>query len=93
MLVTNHAGEAASGPAVLAVLVSPVLADPHINADGAFATSLIGPTNWIYALEATTNFLDWLELSRLTNTGQLTPLVDADATNHPGRFYRVRVTQ
>ena len=41
-----------------------------------------------YTIQATTNFIAWVNLTNLTATSAWMELVDEDAPNHPHRFYR-----
>ena len=50
-----------------------------------FQFTITGVPGFNYAIEASTNLVDWAPLS--TNTSPFT-FVDGDATNFPGRYYR-----
>lgn len=60
---------------------------------GEWQVQFASRTNWVYALQRTTDFQNWSEVSPVTNgTGNLLRLLD---TNSPGAnvFYRVRATR
>jgi hypothetical protein len=53
-----------------------------------FAMSLIGGVGFSYAIEASTNIVNWTPITMLTNASRTIPWADADATNYSQRFYR-----
>ena len=64
--------------------------------NGSFQLSLIGPPSHTYVIEATTNLTtqSWVPIStNQTSLGGLLQFLDADATNHPFRFFRARMVQ
>lgn len=66
----------------------PLLISPRSQPGGIFQFSLIGPTGRRYALEASSNLVNWLELMRRTNlSGQLE---FTDPTTSRWRFYRAK---
>jgi hypothetical protein len=85
--VTNIAGVATSLPATLTVFntAAAALALPPPATGGAFQLSLAGVPGFTYAIEASTNMVDWMPV--LTNTAPFT-FTDSDTTNLPARFYR-----
>jgi hypothetical protein len=58
--------------------------------NGVFRLSFAGTTGSNYVLEATTNLTTWTPLVTNAAVTNLFDLFDADATNYPHRFYRVR---
>ncbi len=58
--------------------------------NGVFRLSFAGTKGSNYVLEATTNLTTWTPLVTNAATTNLFDLFDADATNYPHRFYRVR---
>jgi hypothetical protein len=84
--VTNLAGTAGAS-ATLSVFNSAaaiLTAPPSFTGDG-FPLTITGVPGFNYAVEASTNLVDWVPLS--TNTSPFT-FVDGDATNCPARYYR-----
>jgi hypothetical protein len=93
LAVTNHAGWAESDPAVLTVLEAPALLTPGFTDEGELVSWLVGPTNYTYAIDATTNLADWFELGTLHHTNPVTPFLDPAAPASPTRFYRARLVE
>lgn len=61
--------------------------------NGAWQAQFLSRTNWLYALEATTNFQSWTDVSGPA-AGDGTNLVLHDTNPPPGRaFYRVRASR
>lgn len=67
------------------ITVAAFLAVPPSSPGGQFQVNLAGVPGLIYAIEASTNLVNWMPLA--TNTSPFT-FVDADATSSPGRYYR-----
>ncbi|MGC8989984.1 MAG: immunoglobulin domain-containing protein, partial [Verrucomicrobiia bacterium] len=93
VLVSNPAGNVLSEPAVLIIVTPPLLLDPSINQEGEFVAILSGPTNHVYALESTTNLVDWTEVARVFNDSVQMRVIDPTAPDPVGRYYRVRLTE
>ena len=68
------------------ISIAPVRLNPNGSAD-FFLPSEPG-TN--YVIQATTDFLDWVNISTNLATGNFLDLMDADAGNYPMRFYRLK---
>jgi hypothetical protein len=85
--VSNLAGTATSAPAMLSVYntAGAALAVLPPPAGGPFQFSISGVPGFNYAIEASTNLVDWMPLA--TNISPFT-FVDGDATNFPARYYR-----
>ena len=86
VMVTNLAG-IASTSAMFCVYSSAaaVLTAPPSFAGGGFQFTITGVPGFNYAVEASTDLVDWVPL--ITNTSPFT-FVDGDATNFPARYYR-----
>jgi hypothetical protein len=84
--VTNLAGTADTS-ATLSVYSSAaaVLTAPPSTTGDQFQFAITGVPGLNYAVEASTNLVDWVPLC--TNASPFT-FVDGDATNFPGRYYR-----
>lgn len=67
-----------------AVFVQPV----NLLPDGSAQFFLAATPDQRYLIQATTNFVNWVNLSTNTATGNFMDLVDADAAMYPYRFYR-----
>jgi hypothetical protein len=85
-VITNLAGSATSGTALLSVYSSsaPTLSEPNIS-NGHFQLSLAGVPGYGYAVWASTNLSNWSALQ--TNTS---PFIFTDTDTFPGRFYRAQ---
>jgi len=66
------------------IFIAPV----HRNPDGQVQFFLPSQPDERYLIQATTNFLDWVNLSTNVALGSFMDLVDMDAPNYPFRFYR-----
>src|SRR5207249_2606047 len=53
-----------------------------------FSMNLIGGAGFTYAIEASTNLINWTPIITLTNSRRTIAWMDADATNCCQRFYR-----
>jgi hypothetical protein len=93
VLVTNLAGQAVGGPAIVNVVNAPLLSEPQITGDGEFGCFLTGATNHLYAIEASTNLADWFEVGTIAHTNAETFLVDPESPGGAGRYYRARLVQ
>jgi hypothetical protein len=91
VLATNVSGMAVSDPAMVIILPAPVLTTPRLLTNGVFTSVLMGPTNWSYAIEYSTNLAHWTGLTILSNTAGVMPFEDTDASNSVRRYYRARV--
>ncbi len=93
-VLTNAAGAVYSRTATLRVIplpAVPILSSAMVLSDGSFRLTLTGETGWIYGVEASTNFLNWVPLADLPYTNGGVVFTDAQNTNLPYRFYRARV--
>ena len=92
VLITNPTGTKISADAVLKVTSSPLLINPRITLNGAFAFTLSGAAGLAYVIEITTNYLEWGFLASLTNITGQTDFIDATSSNSVARAYRARLT-
>ena len=62
---------------------------------GQFGFNITGPTNAVIVVEAATNLANpmWIPVGTNTLTDGSSPFSDADWTNFPGRYYRLRSPQ
>ncbi len=66
-----------------------VISRPAIRAsDGAFEFSIVGESDRVYRIQASTDLINWVDLGVFTNTTIARRLIDTDATNYSRRFYR-----
>jgi hypothetical protein len=90
--VANPAGAQFSSTAVLDVLppMNPVLGHPQVGSGGSLEFSITGEAGDRYALETSTNLLDWSGVELLTN---LTGIIHFSETAlaESQRYYRLRV--
>ena len=93
LAVTNNAGWALSDPVALTVLEAPVLLSPGLTPEGELISILVGPTNHTYAIEASTNLVDWFELGTLSHINAQTPFLDPDVGDVDQRYYRARLVE
>ncbi len=57
--------------------------------NGHWQFRLTGLPNTSYLFQASTNLTTWMTLTNLASPTGLIDFTDAEATNHPSRFYRV----
>jgi hypothetical protein len=60
----------------------------HRNADGSASFFFSSAPGTNYVIQATTNFVDWLNVSTNVAPAEWLDLIDLGATNYPMRFYR-----
>jgi hypothetical protein len=91
VVVSNIAGTVASTNAVLSITQTIPLQFDSINltADSQILLQASGPPAH-YALDATTNLLDWAELTNFTTTASTFQYLDS-TTNASQRIYRLRL--
>ena len=61
--------------------------------EDGFRMTLIGEFGQAYSILGSTNFLDWAEVGRLTNTYGIIQFTDTLATNLPSQFYQARTVE
>ncbi len=89
--ISNPAGSATSLPATLVVSVRPILAPSFSN--GIPQLTLTGTPGDSYALEISTNMMDWSEAATLTNLNGSVQFMDGAASTRSQQFYRARLIQ
>jgi hypothetical protein len=62
---------------------------PLFQTNQGFQLTLTGEGGYYYAVQASTNLLDWVALTNLIGVGGGMPVFDPAATNFVQRFYRV----
>jgi hypothetical protein len=90
VIVSNFAGVATSGVAVLSVAL-PLLPVAELRLlPGGFQFTLAGETGRTYVVETSTNLAGWTPWLTVTNLSPPRSLLDAAISNAPQRFYRAR---
>jgi hypothetical protein len=87
LVVTNTLGAITSSPALL-------MADPAFVKLGTAAPGALSFRSWIgvpFALECSSNLLDWSALAILTNLTGTLDYTDSESSDYPCRFYRARL--
>jgi subtilisin family serine protease len=93
VVITNAIGQPAIFTANLQVLVvpRPLLTEPRKLGDGTFQMVLQGLSNQQpYAVEISSNLLNWTVLKTFTATNSSVPFADVIASEAGPRFYRAR---
>jgi hypothetical protein len=93
VVVTNRDGMAASQAALLKLPDQAVLSAPAAMPEGGFQLSLEGTPNLTYAIDTSTNLVDWAFLKTIECTDGRLTITDPTATNAVSRFYRARPAQ
>jgi hypothetical protein len=57
---------------------------------GQFQFTLSGDAGAIYTIEASTDLVNWTQITNVVNSSGAVPIVDPDAANRSQRFYRAR---
>lgn len=91
LVSSNFAGTATSESATLTVTVRPLLRDLMFGVPDGFRFGFEGNPNRTYAIEITTNLLDWVTLTNVLYTNGVMPFTDSTAAEATNRFYRVRL--
>ena len=71
----------------------PRLLAPRLTTNGIFQTTLLGKAGQNFAVEFSTNFIDWATLTTLimpSNPSNKLDYADPASTNDSPRFYRTR---
>ena len=90
--ISNPVGSLVTTAANLKVIAPPLVMDTIASGaqpDQTFQLTFNVDPGFDYDLQATTNFTDWQTVTNFAANG-LFDFTDADATNHPNRFYRLR---
>ena len=93
VVVANAVGRVASAPASLSVTTPPAVMD--IVAAGMLTNQMFSLTvnldpGFNYALDASTDLLQWQPVTTFGGDGGLFDFVDGDSTNYLNRYYRLR---
>jgi len=91
VVIANSVGSVTSSVARLTVSVSPVLSRPQI-VSGAAQFTLNGTPGDRYAVEFSTNLLNWNSAATVTNLTGAILFVDPQSAVLPAKFYRGRLT-
>jgi hypothetical protein len=94
VVLANDYGSVTSQWAHLTVAVPPPsasLSRPALN-DRGLQFQISGPAGHSYAVEASSNLTQWVELQTLINQNGTMLFLDPGATNQPCRFYRLNET-
>jgi PKD repeat protein len=90
IVITNVAGSATSSVATLGLLVQPSLLAPRAS-NRTFTFMLSGNAGFNYAVEASTNFSNWISVATVTDTTGQVPFTETNTSAFPFRFYRARL--
>ncbi len=89
--VTNMQG-LVSQPAMLAVLAPWHSSDPQKNSS-TFQFTLSGDSAYDYAVEVSTNLLDWAAFTQVSQPSAHVSISDTNAVNFGQRFFRIKGTK
>jgi hypothetical protein len=77
-------------PPVASVPLAPVAPATNIRLNGTnFSLNLAAHPGDVYRLQASTNLEQWVDLTILTNRGEMLIYMDRDMKDYPMRFYRL----
>jgi hypothetical protein len=93
--VGNPLGSVVSAAANLTVISPPSVVDivAVAQTNQLFQLTMNVDPGFVYALDATTNLLDWQTIASFTDAAGLFDFVDMESTNYASRFYRLRWAQ
>jgi len=91
--ITNLAGAVTSPAASLTVSVIPVISSIQMLADGQAQFTIAGTVGDRYAIECSSNLLQWAVLGTLTNNVGTVQFTDPAATGLSLRIYRARLVE
>ncbi len=91
VLVSNDGGSTNSLPAMLTIAMRPTLFPATPSVSGHFAISVHADVGLNYAVESTTNFLEWNTLTILSNSTGQVDYTDLTTSDQDRRFYRARL--
>ncbi len=83
----NETNNMVSAPITL--MIPPGLANGALGNDGAFWASAFATLGFKYALQASSNLVNWVDVSTLDYTSWPTTVAEPAASGHPQRFYRL----
>jgi hypothetical protein len=86
--VTNSAGAASTTDAMLTVVQMQTVSS-GFSPDGTFQLTVSGAPGPGYAVDGSTNLIDWFNIALLTNVDGTIQFTDSSSTNYPQLFYRV----
>lgn len=69
----------------------PFMQDPVLGTNGQFSATFIGFPGQVFALERSSNFIQWTEVVRLTNTTGTLNFSQSIPSNPGGQFFRTRL--
>jgi hypothetical protein len=93
-LATNPYDTAFSSNATLVVIVPTaeiLTAGTSFTAPGRFTLNFLGDPGTTFAVESSTNLIDWTEVGTVTNTAGSAQFDDNSAGDAPYKFYRLRL--
>lgn len=70
---------------------APVMGNVTVGSGGQFTATFVGTPGQIFAVESSTNLVQWTQLSRLTNTTGTLPFALPIPPGSNGRFFRTRL--
>jgi len=91
VIITNLAGAVTSPPAALVISVRPLISASAGITNGQIEWQLTGTPGDTYAIELSSNLVDWTPADTLTNESGNVRFTDPAAANEPLRFYRARL--
>jgi len=75
---------------ILTISESPMLKPGQRQPGGNFEVILTSRGGYRYLIEASTNLVDWIALTTLSNVNGQVQFVDTNAYRYPQRFYRAK---
>jgi PKD repeat protein len=90
VVITNTGGSVTSSIASLSLVSRPNLISPTVS-NKTFTFSLSGDSGFNYAIEASTNFSNWITIATLTNSTGSIRFTESNFLASPLRFYRARI--
>jgi hypothetical protein len=86
--VSNSIGSVSSAGVPLTVVIPPQVNSISLLADRNISMTFSGSSNITYQIDASTNLVQWMDLTNLSSPNGIMQFIDMDATNFARRFYR-----
>jgi uncharacterized repeat protein (TIGR02543 family) len=89
--VNNNACSVTSAPARLVLIMRPFIDPILLRSGGGVRLDLIGTAGDLYAVEWSSNLIEWIPLTTLTNTTGSVEFIDPAPANFTERLYRLKL--
>ena len=92
VVITSSSGSVTSSIVTLTVEISPTIIAPTMLANGQFQFSFDTTTGLNYAVQYSTNLVQWLSFVTVGGVGMPIKIIDPNAAASQRRFYRINLS-